>query len=741
MLLSRPAIAWLAVTLAFSLSLRADITGTISGTVTDQSGAVIGAASVTVTETQTGIVHSAATNADGAFSLLALPVGRYQLNVQSPGFQAYEQTGIIVDVNSAIQVAVQMSLGGVNTKVIVQADPVQVETINTQIGDVIQSKKIEALPLNGRNYTDLLGLQPGVVPVSTGSGTSGTPTPTSGNVSVSGGRETSNGFQVNGSNVEYPQTHGAAIVPNLDSIAEFRLLTNGFEAEYGNYSGGLINAITKSGTNDWHGSAFDFLRNNVLDSRNFFDPERGVYRRNQFGGTFGGRIIKDKLFFFVDYQGTRQSQGLSTGIVAVPDITERNGNIPDPTTNLKNAVGGDYWAQVLSGRLGYPVTNGEPYYQPGCTSPAACVFPNGIIPQSAFSAPSKALLPLIPLPNNGSYFSSSANNNNTNDNLFGIRVDAVLRPGLFTAYFFHDNGNTSTAFGANNLPGFPTVTVNNSYFTNLALTSTINPTTVNELRASFTRYVPKSGYPTGPQVGRSLTSLGFVNLHPDQPTLESAPLFSTNTFSSGFPFIYFNQPNNTFEEQDMLSKVLGPHNMKFGVDVHRTQVAERFPVAPNGSFSFNGSETGNDFADFLIGAPSSFSQQSIVIADERSTYLGLYAQDSWRVKPYLTVNYGLRWERSQPWYDTQNRTGTIVAGQQSAIYPSAPTGLVFPGDRGVARTIAPTRNNNFAPRIGIAYSPQSNNGILGAVFGGPGKSSFRASYGIFYSTVEGLQTY
>lgn len=726
---------------AVCFPLSADTTGQISGTVTDPSGAAISAAAVSVAETRTGVLHNTTTNPQGAFSLLALPIGTYQLTVQSPGFQAYEQTGIALDVNSALQIVVQMTVGGVNTKVVVEADPIQVETINTQIGDVIQSQKIEALPLNGRNYTDLLGLQPGVVPVSTGSATSGTPSPVPGNVSVSGGRESANGFQVNGANVEYAQSHGAAIVPNLDSIAEFRLLTNGFEAEYGNYSGGFINAITKSGTNDWHGSAFDFLRNNVLDSRNFFDPSLGVYRRNQFGGTLGGRLVRDKLFFFVDYQGTRQLQGLSTGIVSVPSSDARNGIVADPTDNLAGSVGGSYWAQTLSQRLGYAVTNGEPYYSAGCTSPTSCVFPNGVIPQAAFSAPSRALLPLVPLPNNGAYYASSSNNNNTDDNMFGIRVDAVLRPGLLTAYFYHDLSNTSTPFGSNSLPGFPTETVNDSYFANLALTTTLNPTTVNELRASFTRYVPKNGYPTGSQLGVKLSYLGFQNLFPDQPSLESPPSFGTNTFGLGYPFIYFNQPNNTFEEQDLLSKMLGTHNLKFGVDVHRTQVAERFPVAPNGSFGFNGSETGNDFADFLIGAPSSFAQQSIVIADERSTYIGLFAQDSWRVKPSLTINYGLRWERSQPWHDTQNRTSTIVAGQQSTVYPSAPTGLVFPGDQGVARTIAPTRNNDFAPRIGIAFSPSSDSGFLGALFGGPGKSSFRSSYGIFYSTVEGLQTY
>ncbi len=728
----------------FCVPAWADTTGQISGTVTDVSGAAIGSSSITVTETQTGIVHKATANPQGSFSVPELPIGKYRLTVETPGFQTYEQTGITVDVNSAIQVNVQLSVGAVTTKVIVEADPVQVETINTQLGDVIQSQKIEALPLNGRNFTDLLGLQPGVVPVSSGASTVGTPSPAPGTVSVSGGRESANGFQVNGGNVEYAQTHGAAIVPNLDSIAEFRLLTNGFAAEYGNYSGGLINAITKSGTNTWHGSAFDFLRNNALDSRNFFDPEKGVYRRNQFGGTLGGRIIRDKLFFFVDYQGTRQLQGLSTGIVPVPSVSERNGIIPDPgssSNGLTNTVGGAYWAQILSQRLGYPVSNGEPYYTSGCASNAACVFPNGVIPQSAFSAPSKALLPLIPLPNSGSFFASSQNNNDTDDNMFGIRIDSVLRPGLLSGYFYHDLSNTITPFGGNQLPGFPTTSINDSYFSNITLTSTLNPTTVNEARFSFTRYAPKNGYPTGKQLGVSLQSLGFTNLVPDQPSLVSPPLFNTNTFGLGYPFIYFNQPNNTFEEQDNLSKVLGTHNLKFGADVHRTQVGQRFPVAPNGNFGFNGSETGNDFADFLLGAPSSFAQQSIVIADERSTYLGLFAQDSWKVSSSLNINYGLRWERSQPWYDTQNRTATIVAGEQSTIYPSAPTGLVFPGDKGVPRTISPTRNNNFAPRIGIAYSPANDSGFLGALFGGPGKSSFRASYGIFYSTVEGLQTY
>src|SRR5208283_1205780 len=271
--------------------------------------------------------------------------------------------------------------------------------------------KLAGVPLNGRSFTDLLALQPGVVPASSRQAnavvmsgcTSTAPSGdlNAGNLSVSGQRETNNGFIVNGSTVEEDFSMGTALIPNLDSIQEFRVLTSNFDAEYGNYSGGQIVVTTKSGTKEFHGSSFDFLRNTNLDARNYFSPDRARYDQNQFGGTFGGPIRKGKSFFFVDYQGTRMTEGVETGLISVPASKERTGDLSDIASSLTGAVNGQSWANLLSQKLDYPVFPGEAYYTPGCASSAQCVLPNAQIPLRAWSGPAKSLLSSIPLPNQG----------------------------------------------------------------------------------------------------------------------------------------------------------------------------------------------------------------------------------------------------------------------------------------------------------------------------------------------------
>ena len=331
--------------LLWSQPAAADVTARISGTVTDPSGASTPTADVTATNIQTGASQQTHTDGQGYYSFAALPVGRYDLVIRNKGFKDYKETGLILDVNSALTVNAQLQLGESSQEVSVRADAIQVETTNTQMGEVITDTKMTAVPLNGRSYTDLLALQPGVSPVSSGqySAAPASGGLNAGSLSVSGQRESSNGFMVNGGNVNEGVNMGTAIVPNLDSIAEFRILTNNFDAEYGNYAGGQVNAITKSGTNAFHGSAFDFLRNTDLDARNFYDQGIGKFIQNQFGGTFGGPILKDKLFFFGDYQGTRQILGQSTGNISVPSLADRQGNLSDLAGQLTGTVDGNYW--------------------------------------------------------------------------------------------------------------------------------------------------------------------------------------------------------------------------------------------------------------------------------------------------------------------------------------------------------------------------------------------------------------
>jgi len=312
---------------------RADVTGSILGTVRDPSGGLLVGIGVTATQVETNVSHQTATDSSGSYHFLALPAGTYTIEAKHAGFQDFVANRVILRVNQEYELDLVMQLGAVSAKVEVTANAAQVETTSTQLGDVIEEHKMEALPLNGRSYIDLLGLQAGVAPATSDGGVStgqpvrlvsGSLAP--GQISVDGQREGANAFYVNGGDVSESRNLGTEIIPNLDSIAEFRLITNTSDAEYGRFSGGIVNAITKSGSNAVRGTGFEFLRNNDLDARNFFDPTVAALKRNQFGYAVGGPFLKNRLFWFTDYQGTREVQGLGTGLVQVPTAAERTGD-------------------------------------------------------------------------------------------------------------------------------------------------------------------------------------------------------------------------------------------------------------------------------------------------------------------------------------------------------------------------------------------------------------------------------
>jgi hypothetical protein len=734
--------------------LLADVTGAILGTVRDSSDAVVASAKIVATNIATNLSQETTSSVTGEYRILALPVGTYKITVTAPGFRLYTATSIDLRVNDQLRMDVRLEVGSIQQEVSVVANAAQVETENTQLGEVIESKKMLDLPLNGRSYIDLLGLQAGVAPTSAGSMQQDRPVSgglSAGNVSVNGQRETANAFLVNGADVSEGRNLGAGVIPNLDSIAEFRLITNSFDAEYGRFSGSVMNAITKSGDNGIHGSAFWFLRNDALDARNFFDPSKSELRRNQFGYAVGGPFIRNKLFWYTDYQGTRQTQGAGTGLVAVPSPDMRNG-IFDPSAFLDadgnpQTVKGDYWAKSLQQRLGYGVSNGEPYS--GCTDPANCVFPNGVIPKGAFARPAVGTLPYIPVPNQSNGFYASASEKSTiKDDKIGQRVDFINQlTGNWSFYYHWDDSTVFDPLAAASVPGFPATTPTRAQQIVMSNTKTFGPSQVNEFRLSFFRTSTTTTEPNGSFA--KLADLGFVTgpgtlgIIPSGPAgfPETVPPLYFNDFSIGVPTLTTFQPNNTWHISDSFSKVAGKHSMKFGGEFRYLQINERNTCAPNGDFSFDGSETGNDFADFLIGAPVSYNQCSQQFLDSRTRYGGAYFQDAYKVRPNLTLNLGLRWEVSMPWYDTQGKIETIVPGLQSTQFPTAPEAWVVPGDPGIPSTLAPTRYNNFAPRVGLAYSPGFRDGVLGKVFGGPGKTSIRAAFGLYYTAIEDLNLF
>jgi hypothetical protein len=551
---------------------------------------------------------------------------------------------------------------------------------------------------------------------------------------------------------------GTAIIPNLDSIEEFRILTNNFDAEYGEFSGGQINVVTKSGSNAFHGDVFEFARNTDLDARNYFSPTRGAFDQNQFGATFGGPIRRDKIFFFGDYQGTRSTQGVDTGQIPVPSTQDRQGNLSDLASSfvttdangntVPSTVSGPYFASLLSQKLGYAVTAGEPYYTAGCTS-ATCVFPGAVIPQGAWSAPATNLLKYIPAANNSNgTFSTSSSNLTLRDDKGAYRLDADSRWGLLSAYYFLDDWSQNNPYpmaqGGANVPGFNALYLGRAQLLSLGDTKTINATSLNEFRFSYLRNSNDLGKPVG-GVGVSLASQGFevgqgtpgiVALSPKTEGVESVGF---NSFTIGTNTNELNQAGNTFQWLDNFSKVIGNHTLKLGAEFHYDQVNVNAIAQFNGSFLFFGTETGSDFADFLLGIPSQYNQSQLQPFYGRNKYLGLYGQDSWRATRNITFNYGLRWDRIEPWYEKYNQIATFVPGQQSVVFPGAPAGILYPTDPGVPRTLAPPGNRDFAPRIGLAYSPEGNgDGLLAKILGGPGKTSIRASYGMFYTAIEAL---
>ena len=577
--------------LASASALRAQVTGAITGRVTDTAGAVVSGAKVTATNTSTNFTQSVTSDSSGEYHLLALTPGPYSVAIVMAGFQTFTTTGVDVKVNDQLRIDTTLTVGGVEQNVSVQANTVQVEADSTQLGDVIESKQMLAMPLNGRSYLDLMALQPGVTPVASGttpgdrpvSGQIGSP----GNLSVNGQPESANMFLVNGGEVSESKNMGAGLIPNLDSIAEFRLITNSFDAEYGKVSGAVMNSITKSGANRIHGDVFEFLRNNALDATNYFDNWKAESRRNQFGYAVGGPFIKDRLFWFSDYQGTRQVQGASTGEVFLPSDAERAGQF-DPASLTGSVVGAD-WAATLSQRTHATVTVGEPY---------SAVFPNGIIPTSAIDTVSTNILPFIPHLNPGQdFYSNNSQKGTIRDDKFGNRVDLeTRRAGTLSFYYHFDDSTVGSPLNApgqmDSFPGFATTAPSRAQMFVMSNVKTFGSSLVNEARISYFRTSVQTANPTSGFA--SLSELGFnsgvgtTGINPSGPSgyKELVPQIGTNEFEMGNGFLNLYQANNTLQGSDVVSKLKGAHSIKAGFDFRYYQVNVRNICAPFGQFTF-----------------------------------------------------------------------------------------------------------------------------------------------------------
>ncbi len=783
----------LAVTaLALSIPAGAQTSGTLRGTVKDPSDAVVPNAKVTATQQATKITRTASSDATGSFVFPVLPVGLYDLEIEASGFKKYHQTDINIDIGRVAVVDAKLTVGATTEVIEVGAEAAQVETTNTQLGAVVNERAVVNLPLSARDTYQLLQLQPGVQSNVGQDLFFGTEAP--GVVSVNGGRGRSNNFTVNGGDANDTFVNMPVVQPSPDTIAEFRVITNSFDAEFGRNSGSVVNVVTKSGTNDWHGNLFEFFRNEKLNARGFFDVERPVFKQNVSGVTFGGPMVKDSTYFFVSYEGKRLRRGVSSDLVTVPTLAERIGDFSagstfggliDPTegvevANALNARPGCAAAIALAG--GNAPAPGEAY---------ADIFPGNIIPVECFDPTALDLMnQFVPEGNIADGEFQAVPKGIEDGTQFTARLDHKIsdRHQLAIYYFFSDNflAKPFARFQAGGavLPGFGDLTDQRFQQANITHTWVINSNTVNELRFNYFR----SGQETffRPQrthlVTDSCATVPAANCFSDpmNPALGITPGLGANL--EGVPFIDISgafsignnfegelpAAGNSFQWSDSFSKVVGKHSLKFGGDVRRQRFDQFLVFDVNGQISIFGGGPNDPLYDnlipnYLLGLTDFYLQGAANEERTRSTSLYLFAQDSWKIKDNLTLNFGLRWEFNSPIGDVGQKVQTFRPGQEGQIYPCQlidatqialygtddcsptgganavfPLGLVVPGDAGIDNSLTQTYYRGFAPRIGLAYSPGATEGWLARLTGGPGKTSIRMGWGMFYNPVEQL---
>lgn len=689
---------WLAaLTLACFTLFAQEPTGAIRGSITDPSGGTVPRARVKLLHPQTGQTLTQATPESGQFLFPALAPGDYELTVEADGFAVRRIEHIRVEIDRTIRLAVELAITG-SQQIEVSAAAEMVDRDSNTLGQTVTGRQILDLPLNGRNFTQLGLLQAGVAPLTNGLVSAGGSIKATQAFAVNGQRPESNNYLLDGVRNVNRMDGGFAIRTPVDAIQEFRILTHTAPPEYGSASGGSVSVITRSGSNDVHGSVYYFGRNDAVDARNFFSAGVEPLKQHQFGGTIGGPIKQNKLFAFGYYEGFRNHQGI-TKTATVPTPAERAGDfsaLQDPTTN-----------NLLINFL-----TGQP-------------FPGNRIPSQAFNPVSQRVLEYFPLGNVSPslYRTTQVQQNDVDQG--GLRIDAVPREqdqiAIRYAISAGSNFNPLSVRGAD-VPGFPTGDDIRTHSVTVSHTHLFSPRVLNNLRAAFFRqsfFFDQRFNHTTPR------SLGFQYDNTFEPAL-GPPFFIVNGYSSvGNPITGPRiSAQNDYEVYDALSLVRGAHNIKVGGSFRRTQINISQGIAANGFFVFAPFPTNNAFANFLIGFPVVFFQGGGDFHRGLRTFeVAGYAQDQWRVTPRLTVNYGLRYEISSPFSEIRNRLNEFAPGRQSRVFPNAPPGILFPGDDGVAKRILDMYYKGFMPRVGLAYDPT-----------GKGRMSIRAAYGIFYDS-------
>jgi hypothetical protein len=822
--------AILLCTFAASFAAAQSTGGRIRGTVTDSSGSAIAGAKVTLVNIDTNVPRESTTSASGEYTFLEVPVGNYEIDVNQTGFKKFVRKDVQVNLNEVLGVDIVLQVGGATETVEVTGAPPIIDTSSTQLGAVVDERSVTQLPLNARDTYQLLQLQPGVQSqigndLFYGSNRAGV-------VTVNGGRGRANNYTINGGDGNDLFANIPTVQPSPDTIEEFKVITNNFDAEYGRNSGSVVNVVTKSGSNAFHGDFYEFFRNKDLNSKGFYDTIKPDSIQNQFGATLGGPIRKDKTFFFASYEGRRIKKGISSTPVPVPSTSQLNGDFSSvaPSGQFAGMLNDATVANVLQSRCGSSLTPGGQAALAsvigGTATPFAQVFPNAQIPTACFDPAATSILnSYVPSANAAGGILQVVPNSFDNGDQFQVHIDHDFTPNQkLSAYYYFDNDTTTDPFanfqaaGAN-LGNFPGVTQTKAQQVNITHTWTLGSTMVNEARFTYFREAqprfnaPKVTSAINSSCGGSVSNICFTGTA-DTPLIadDGTPLGTNPDYGihpglgskfEGLPFISLNggfslgnnfegqlpQTGQTWQIADNFSKIVGNHSLKWGGDFRIMHFDQTLYYNVNGSYSFNSSYNvstdnggnpcftaacvsalypyGNDigttdsYADYLLGLPYSYSQGSAQQELVRSKSLYLFVQDSWKIKPNLTLNYGLRWELNTPLTDAGHKVQTFRPGQTSTIYPCTlpttdplydpangvtdcnsagvtPVGLVFPGDKGVPMSLTDTYYKAIAPRLGLNWSPGATDGWLATLTGGPSKTSVSMGWGLFYNPIEQL---
>jgi hypothetical protein len=684
-------VAWL---VALPVQAQAP-TGAILGHVQDTSSAMVPGVTVTATNLGTQYSRTTTTDTSGQYALRLLPLGSYKLDVTLTGFKTFSQTGILVEVGRNARIDVTLEPGGIQEVVSVEADATLVETTTSALSRTVGQKEVLNLPLVNRDLYSLLSITGGVSS-NTNENFLGAPGQFTTINGSTRGQMGSVNFQLDGGNNTAGLRGTGNAAPNPEAVQEFRVVTNSYAAEYGRYQAGVIDVVTKSGTNQFHGAVYEYFRDDGLNAKRWVPP--GVASttdpldRNQYGGAVGGPIVKDKTFFFASYSGLRQEGTYYRNSAVMPTALERTGDFSQSKTRPKD-----------------PLT-GQPF--PGGIIPASRLDPAALTIQQRY-------VPEANLPDN---FLEVRVPDPLETDEASIKLDHHFSAShmLALSYFYQKGTDVEPLSGSGNIPWVDRDFTWTQHNVNLSSTLTLNPTTINQFRATYVRQF-------GARINNPTTSLGDLNSNftiQGDPTL---PRLTVSGYFTGQVSIAGPDAGSDYWGfKDTLSLNRGNHAFRLGAEVSYESIVHDTLLDNYGVFAFNGSKSGNAYADFLLGLPSTMTQDAPVRKVDQGWYLSVFAQDDWRIHPRLTLNLGLRYDLQFPLTDPDDRKLAYVPGQKSQVSPTAPEGLLFPGDPGIGRGIVETDVNNVAPRVGLAWDPW-----------GDGKTSVRAAAGVFYGSITG----